>query len=89
MALFTNSGEKKELFCKKCNKFTEHRSISRTEAFDLGYIIPRAPEFKTLARLMNIYADNTPIAPVLDGQPYLCTVCNHYRTNGGLLGDML
>lgn len=85
MALFTRSGEKKELFCKSCNAVTEHMSVTRSEAVDIG--ITRQEKQK-LSRLAGILVDNTPLA-VLDGQPYICTRCHRYRTNGAIYGDEL
>lgn len=74
----TTGGVEKRLYCKYCEKITEHVSISYAESYLIHNKKPT---------LHSIISDHVPLSKKIHGQLYVCTECNSTRSLGAIYGD--
>jgi hypothetical protein len=80
--LINGGGEKKELWCDKCNVFTTHISVSWAT-------LKGNERDGTLLKIFERANDYNPASSLLNGKPYWCTKCGEERFHGGLISDLL
>jgi|688.fasta_scaffold1785045_1 hypothetical protein len=69
-------GVEKKLYCKQCNKFTPHISVSQGELY-----------YSLVGQIFGRVNDFNPASSLGVGNPYICQSCRAFRVEGGLLSD--
>jgi hypothetical protein len=73
------SGQHKDLLCERCNKMTEHISVSWAELADEAPISDSSTFVKNSLRALGRVGDLEPISNIHRGRPYRCTSCHIIR----------
>jgi hypothetical protein len=80
--------KKKELYCEQCHKFTKHISVTTPELIDLFPYYFSPPEFNIspISKIAGVVYDNSLLASLIAGTPYVCTECRRsFRADGLIL----
>lgn len=82
-SLINFGGKKKQLYCKYCNRITEHVSISRSDAHKKYYGEGKSSGF------LDTLSDMLPTSNLVEGIPFMCKECSNIRSSGCIFGDDL
>lgn len=70
-------GVKRDLYCSRCKKYTEHVQVSYADT-----------DSSLSIKIMGRFADIVPLMPTLSGNPFACKSCGKIRYEGGFLSDL-
>ncbi|MBD2607300.1 hypothetical protein H6G81_22905 [Scytonema hofmannii FACHB-248] len=86
--LFNVLGGNRELYCLSCKNHTVHHSLSYGEIAQ--YDDENKSEIlKSIGAISGRIDDYNPKRPLMQGNPYYCSVCRRIKYQGGLISDIL